>query len=91
MWTIDDDHGIPGEGSRDDTTPRRCPGCGAADRAGDDFCHECGHTFAHLRSTGDGAEPQGEQCPMCPSGELTALDHGRTQCDACGYMARDIG
>lgn len=73
---------------------RECPGCGAPDLAGDDFCHACGHAFAHFGADLDGAIEGGSgggSCPTCGTGELTRLDHGRTQCDQCGYMARDEG
>ncbi|MCW2971900.1 MAG: Double zinc ribbon [Thermoleophilia bacterium] len=74
---------------------RECPGCGAPDLAGDDFCHECGHAFAHfggdLDSAFDAGGGRGGNCPTCGTGELVRLDHGRTQCDQCGYMARDEG
>ena len=87
MWTIDD-------GESETKAPARpdCLGCGAPDLAGDDFCHTCGHSFAHFGGEGDPlAEARGAPCPMCATGELTALDHGRTQCDSCGYMLRDEG
>lgn len=89
MWTIDEgDHGEARAPSRPD-----CPGCGEPDLHGDDFCHECGHGFEHFARTGDASdgEVQLDPCPMCPSGELARLDHGRTQCDSCGFMVRDAG
>jgi ribosomal protein S27AE len=88
MWTIGDDGDEVDVGSTG-AAARTCPGCGAADLAGDDFCHECGHAFAHFGADVD--EPRGEPCPMCATGELMSLDHGRTQCDQCGYMVRDVG
>jgi len=86
MWTIGD--------PEPETKPSRpdCPGCGEPDLVGDDFCHECGHAFEHFTAEGDpGAEPHGDGCPMCPTGELISLDYGRTQCDTCGYTSRDEG
>jgi hypothetical protein len=74
---------------------RECPGCGAPDVAGDDFCHACGHAFAYfgadLDAAFDGGADAGGRCPICGAGELMQLDHGRTQCDSCGYMPRDEG
>lgn len=71
-----------------------CPGCGEPDLAGDDFCHECGHSFEHLGAAqtvdGDDDESGGEPCPVC-SGTVVALEYGRRQCDLCGYTARDDG
>lgn len=89
MWTIgEEEPEAPKAATRPD-----CPGCGEPDLFGDDFCHECGHAFAHF-STGDDVEGAGERglpCPMCASGELSSLEYGRTQCDSCGYTARDEG
>lgn len=89
MVTLD---GSPFDGSG---PARACPGCGAPDHAGDDFCHACGHAFAHFGSDLDEAFDAGGgaggSCPICGTGELVRLDHGRTQCDQCGYMARDEG
>ncbi|MCW2949084.1 MAG: hypothetical protein JWN41_97 [Thermoleophilia bacterium] len=73
---------------------RSCPGCGVADLAGDDFCYSCGHAFAHFGATFDdraATGARGVSCPICHTGELVRLDHGRTQCDSCGFMARDEG
>ena len=89
MWTFADT-----DEDEESTRTRECPGCGAPDEAGDDFCHECGHSFAHLEAQGDGDEDDeelGEECPMCGAGEVVALEHGRAQCDSCGYMPRDEG
>jgi ribosomal protein S27AE len=89
MWLTDDDN--TADNAR--KTVEECPGCGAEDLAGDDFCHECGHSFEHLRAHNgdDDSDPdlEGEPCPMCTSGTVMTLDHGRAQCDACGYMPRD--
>ena len=89
MWTIGDDEPETAKApSRPD-----CPGCGEPDLHGDDFCHECGHSFEHLGREGDDvmSNALGEECPMCPNGELLVLEYGRTQCDTCGYTARDEG
>jgi ribosomal protein S27AE len=89
MWTIGDDD--RGGGASAPSRPD-CPGCGEPDLHGDDFCHECGHAFAHFGSGDEAPETErGHQCPMCAGGELVALEYGRTQCDACGYTARDEG
>ncbi|MCW2920291.1 MAG: hypothetical protein JWL76_165 [Thermoleophilia bacterium] len=90
MWTIGDEE--PAEQPAVATRPD-CPGCGEADEHGDDFCHECGHSFQHLgREDSDAtSHALGEECPMCPNGELVVLSYGRTQCDTCGYTARDEG
>lgn len=86
MWTIGDDDPAPRAPTRPD-----CPGCGAPDLAGDDFCHECGHSFEHFEA-GQAAEAEaGVPCPICATGELVELEYGRTQCDSCGYTARDEG
>ena len=89
-WMVgDDEPETPAAPARPD-----CPGCGEPDVHGDDFCHECGHAFDHFTSGGDDdgdGEEQGIMCPSCAAGELVQLDHGRTQCDACGYMVRDEG
>jgi hypothetical protein len=92
MWTIGDDDEAAGGATRATTRPD-CPGCGEPDLHGDDFCHECGHAFAHFGSEDavlDG-EPQGATCPICATGELVELEYGRTQCDSCGYTSRDEG
>lgn len=70
-----------------------CPGCGEPDLAGDDFCHECGHSFEHFdrAPAGEGEGHALEECPMCPTGTLVVLEYGRTQCDSCGYTSRDEG
>lgn len=82
-------------GDDEPRTPRRpdCPGCGAPDEAGDDFCHECGHSFDHYLGGGDElpSDSLGATCPTCGAGELVDLGHGRHQCDVCGYMPRDEG
>jgi len=93
MWSFDEGEAlVPEAATRPD-----CPGCGEPDLCGDDFCHECGHGFGHLAGGGrdaglldeiEGALPP---CPVCASGGLTPLDHGRTQCESCGYMVRDEG
>jgi hypothetical protein len=78
----------------DERAARSCPGCGAADRMGDDFCHACGHAFAHFAEVSDFAfdgDVHSDRCAICGTGELVRLDHGRTQCDSCGYMVRDEG
>lgn len=89
MWTIGDDEPETAKApSRPD-----CPGCGEPDLHGDDFCHECGHAFEHFAKD-DGevtSHALGEECPMCATGELVVLEYGRTQCDSCGYTARDDG
>lgn len=93
-WTLDDHLGSSDEESAPAKQTRPdCPGCGEPDLAGDDFCHECGHSFEHLGATGVDADDleHADPCPMCHGGELVALDHGRTQCDSCGYMSRDEG
>ena len=89
MWTIGDDQP---EATKAPSRPD-CPGCGEPDLAGDDFCHECGHSFDHLgrEDMEAGSHALGEECPMCASGELMVLEYGRTQCDSCGYTARDEG
>lgn len=89
MWT----YGDADQPATTTTTRPDCPGCGEPDLHGDDFCHECGHSFAHLSSDRDGAtaEDRGSACPACATGELTELDYGRTQCDSCGYTVRDEG
>ncbi|MCW2924272.1 MAG: Double zinc ribbon [Thermoleophilia bacterium] len=91
VWTIGDDE-PPGEAPRAVTRPD-CPGCGAPDLAGDDFCHECGHSFSHFSSADDIVEEveHGVRCPICGAGELVTLEYGRTQCESCGYTARDVG
>lgn len=90
MWTIGDDEpqATPAAATRPD-----CPGCGEPDLHGDDFCHECGHSFDHLgRADSDATgHALGEACPMCATGELVVLEYGRTQCDSCGYTPRDEG
>ena len=88
MWTIGDDNGGAAKApSRPD-----CPGCGEPDLHGDDFCHECGHAFAHFGEGPDvDAVERGMPCPMCATGELAGLEYGRTQCDSCGYTVRDEG
>jgi hypothetical protein len=90
MWTIGDDE--PEATTKAPTRPD-CPGCGEPDLHGDDFCHECGHAFAHFGAEdGDVASHAiGEECPSCMAGELVELEYGRTQCDACGYTVRDDG
>jgi hypothetical protein len=90
MWSIGDPE--PAGETRTPTRPD-CPGCGAADLAGDDFCHECGHAFEHFGSADDlvDAAEHGQQCPVCSAGELVTLEYGRTQCDSCGYTLRDEG
>ncbi len=89
MWSIgSEDSSASGAAARPD-----CPGCGEPDPHGDDFCHECGHSFAHFSNVDgdvDDAE-SGLPCPMCASGQLSTLEYGRTQCDACGYTVRDEG
>jgi hypothetical protein len=89
MWTIGDDEP---ETAKAPTRPD-CPGCGEPDLHGNDFCHECGHSFEHLgREDLDAtSHAHGEECPMCPNGELAVLEYGRTQCDTCGYTTRDEG
>jgi hypothetical protein len=89
MWTIGDDEP---QTAKAPSNPD-CPGCGEPDLHGDDFCHECGHSFEHLgrEDMEAGGHALGEECPMCPSGELMVLEYGRTQCDSCGYTARDEG
>jgi hypothetical protein len=90
MWTIGD----PEPEQEQRPTRPDCPGCGEPDLAGDDFCHECGHAFTHFGAgSGDPFEDEANAspCPMCGTGEVVALDHGRSQCDSCGYMARDEG
>lgn len=67
----------------------QCPGCGACDLTGDDFCHECGYAFDHFASSEGGG--RGIACPTCATGELIDLEYGRTQCDSCGYTTRDEG
>lgn len=89
MWTIGEDEqgGAAKAPSRPD-----CPGCGEPDLHGDDFCHECGHSFEHLaRGDDDLGDELGGPCPMCATGQLAELEYGRTQCDSCGYTARDEG
>lgn len=89
MWTIgDEEPEAPRAASRPD-----CPGCGEPDLHGDDFCHECGHAFAHFggEDAGVQAHALGEACPMCATGELAVLEYGRTQCNSCGYTTRDEG
>lgn len=89
MWSIGDD-----ELTTTSSAPTRpdCPGCGEPDLHGDDFCHECGHAFSHFGAdAGDPDDEHGTPCPMCAAGELTQLEYGRTQCDACGYTVRDEG
>lgn len=91
MWTIGDDDQTTQ--STPAVTRPDCPGCGEPDLHGDDFCHECGHAFAHFGSVDemvDEAE-RGMACPMCGAGELQSLEYGRTQCDSCGYTLRDEG
>lgn len=93
-WTLDEHLGRDDEQAGSSTPASRpdCPGCGVPDLAGDDFCHECGHSFEHLGvSVEHGDLERGAPCPMCHGGELAQLDHGRTQCDSCGYMVRDEG
>ena len=87
MWTIgDDDRSAAQTQSRPDY-----PGCGEPDLHGDDFCHECGHAFAHFGSADHTIAEHGTSCPSCASGELATLEYGRTQCDSCGYTVRDEG
>jgi ribosomal protein L37AE/L43A len=88
MWSIGDDEPATSAPTRPD-----CPGCGEPDLHGDDFCHECGHAFAHFGAGHDdlAADERGAPCPMCASGELAQLEYGRTQCDSCGYTLRDEG
>lgn len=95
-WTIDAHLGGTDDdrsGAQRAATRPDCPGCGHPDEHGDDFCHECGHAFEHFGhgDAGIDHEELGLPCPMCHSGELASLDHGRTQCDSCGYMVRDEG
>lgn len=89
MWSIGED-----QPERTAQQPRvECPGCGAPDLHGDDFCHECGHGFEHFgwgHLGGAGAMPS-TRCPVCVTGELLELEYGRSQCDACGYTPRDEG
>lgn len=68
-----------------------CPHCGEPDTHGDDFCHECGHSFSFAgAATADpGDESRGEACPTCLYGEIQQLSYGVRQCDSCGYTARD--
>lgn len=91
MWTINED----ADGADTAKAPTRpdCPGCGEPDLHGDDFCHECGHAFAHFGSVDDelASAEHGAACPMCASGELAELEYGRMQCDQCGYTPRDEG
>lgn len=89
MWEIGEE-----QPETTSTAPRvECPGCGELDVHGDDFCHACGHAFAHFGSVDDAISEteQGLPCPMCASGSLTSLEYGRTQCDSCGYTVRDEG
>lgn len=92
MWTFDEREDAPGAPAAAAARPD-CPGCGEPDLAGDDFCHECGHAFTHFRGADEVVREadRGAACPVCPSGELTALEYGRTQCDSCGYTTRDEG
>lgn len=93
-WTIDEHLGIgtPHDGDASDPlTPDECPGCGTPDEARDEFCHGCGHAFAHVRGSSADEADEMHACPMCRTGELMRLEHGRTQCESCGYMVRDEG
>ena len=89
MFSFDQDD----EGAVKRTTRPDCPGCGAQDLAGDDFCHACGHSFEHFATSRLDEDDDGavDACPMCASGQLVAHDYGRTQCDSCGYTARIEG
>jgi hypothetical protein len=83
-----------GMGGGGESTPSvECAHCGTTDEFGDDFCHECGHSFGWAgRSTGDGDDEHeggGEPCPTCHSGTIEELSYGVRQCDTCGYTARD--
>lgn len=92
MWTIGDDE--PEDAPKAPSRPD-CPGCGAPDLHGDDFCHECGFSFEHLNNQDADSDEDsalgGIPCPTCESGTLVMLEYGRTQCDSCGYTARDEG
>lgn len=90
MWTIGDDEP---ETAKAPLRPD-CLGCGEPDLHGDDFCHHCGHAFAHFGGDAGGdiaTLEAGEECPICATGELVVLEYGRTQCDSCGYTPRDEG
>lgn len=71
---------------------RECQHCGTADEHGDDFCHDCGHSYDYRAEADPDAEPldapTAGTCINCQA-EILELSYGIRQCESCGYTVRD--